>query len=166
MAMLEPENSSNCELMQARHHFILTTIWGLSPRRARKTIELPGVAWLAWAHPQCVSRCRLNLRGRNLLQSRSVAVTPTIPSETICCQPTLATYAYSSCSQQIVSSERVLIINSASQPVISARSFPAPRQLPPGCLACGHGRPDLPACAPRDLRRMHRRQPHLLLALP
>ena len=82
--------------MQVRDYFILTIIWGFSPRRARKTIELCGLVWPAGLQPQCVSRSRLNFRDRNLLQSKAAAATPTIPRETIFCQSTTPTYSVSS----------------------------------------------------------------------
>jgi hypothetical protein len=77
-------------------------IWGRSPRRARKTIVLCGEDLLGEAHPQCVSFSKLNfLRGRNLLQSKIAAVTPTIANETNFCQSTLTRY-YVSLPVQLV----------------------------------------------------------------
>src|SRR5260221_9696409 len=77
------------KLMQVRDYFILTIIWGFSPLLARKTIELCGLDSLTWLQPQCVSRSKLNLRGRNFLQSKATAATPTIPRNTIFCQSTV-----------------------------------------------------------------------------
>ena len=85
--------------MQVRDYFILTIIWGFSPLRARKTIELCGLDSLTGLQPQCVSRSKLNLRGRNLLQSKAAAATPTIPRDTIFCQSTVPTYYVSPVAQ-------------------------------------------------------------------
>ena len=85
--------------MQVRDYFILTIIWGFSPLRARKTIEFCGLDWPGLLQPQCVSRSKLNLRGRNLLQSKAAAAIPTIPKETIFCQSTVPRYSVSPAAQ-------------------------------------------------------------------
>jgi hypothetical protein len=56
----------------------------------------------AEAHPQCVSRSKLNLRRRKLRSSSNPAAEATKTSDTNCCQSMVATYPQTCVAQLIV----------------------------------------------------------------
>jgi hypothetical protein len=49
--------------------------------------------------PQWVARSKVNFRGRKRAHSSKAAVTPTIASDTNCCQSIMATYAENAAAQ-------------------------------------------------------------------
>ena len=78
-------------LHKINHFLILTSTSGRAPLRARKMIEFCEDEWLVAAHPQCVSRSKLNLRRPSLRLSSSIAAEATSTNDTNCCQSMLAT---------------------------------------------------------------------------
>jgi hypothetical protein len=87
----EKDFTSGFAAAQAPSHLIFTRTSGRAPLRARNTIELCGADSGIAAHPQCVSRWKLNLRLRNLPPISNTAAEATTTNDTVCCQSMLET---------------------------------------------------------------------------